>query len=40
MSNNWTRKKKSVIQAENIVNDYGQDSNTSTQRKTGCSAYP
>jgi hypothetical protein len=32
--------KKSVIQAENTVNDYGRDSNMSMQPKTGCFAYP
>lgn len=31
--------KKSVIQAENSVNDYARHSNMSMQPKTGCSAY-
>jgi len=35
-----TGQKESVIKAENIVNDHGQDSSMSTQPKTGFSAYP
>jgi hypothetical protein len=31
--------KKSVIQAENTVNDYGRASNMSMQPKTGCTIY-